>query len=251
MSSEDSQDSASERSDPAFRRVLLKLSGQILGGDLGIGLNPTRIDSIASELAQVRRDFDIQLGLVVGGGNIIRGARSESGFSDRVAADHMGVLATAINSLALKDHLEQNGVSCALMTAIEIPGVAEPFMRDRAIRYLEEGRVILFARGTGNPFLTTDAVAALRAAEIGADVFLKATKMDGIFTRDSGTDPSAEKIEVLSFDEMLSRNPGVMDAAAAALCKENNVKLIVFDFRERGNLDRILRGDSIGSTVKT
>ena len=233
---------------PAFKRVLLKLSGEALMGQSGFGIDAAVVQRIAEEIKEVH-GLGVQIALVVGGGNIFRGLSARAQRMDRVAADHMGMLATVINSLALQDALEQMGVVTRVLSAVEMRSVAEPYIRRRAIRHLEKGRVILLAAGTGNPYVTTDSAAALRAMELKAEVLLKATRVDGVFTADPKLDPAAVKIQKLSYLEVLDRGLRVMDTTAISLCMDNMLPIIVFNLTERGNIRRVLMGENIGSVV--
>ncbi|HKY32155.1 MAG TPA: UMP kinase [Candidatus Polarisedimenticolia bacterium] len=233
---------------PAFKRVLLKLSGEALMGQSGFGIDAAVVQRIAEEIKEVH-GLGVQIALVVGGGNIFRGLSARAQRMDRVAADHMGMLATVINSLALQDALEQMGVVTRVLSAVEMRSVAEPYIRRRAIRHLEKGRVILLAAGTGNPYFTTDSAAALRAMELKAEVLLKATRVDGVFTADPKLDPAAVKIQKLSYLEVLDRGLRVMDTTAISLCMDNMLPIIVFNLTERGNIRRVLMGENIGSVV--
>jgi uridylate kinase len=231
-----------------YRRVLLKLSGEALMGSTSFGIDPDVVRVLSDELASVH-GMGVELALVVGGGNIFRGVKAASAGMDRVSGDHMGMLATLINSLALQDQLEQRGVQTRVLSALETRQVAEPFIRRRAIRHLEKGRVIILAAGTGNPYFTTDSAAALRAMELKAEVLLKATKVDGIFTADPVNDPSATKFDRISYREVLERGLKVMDATAISLCMDNRLPIVVFNLLEDGNIRRVVRGDAIGSVV--
>jgi uridylate kinase len=231
-----------------YRRILLKLSGEALMGDQGFGLSPTVLEGLAGEIAETQR-LGVELAIVVGGGNIHRGATGAASGPDRVTGDHMGMLATLINSLALQHSLEQQGVPTRVLSALEIHQVAEPYIRRRALRHLERGRVIILAAGTGNPYFTTDTAAALRAIEIKAEVLLKATKVDGIYTADPVHHPDATFLEHVSYMEVLTRGLGVMDTTAVTLCMDNGLPIIVFDVRKSGNIRRIVTGDRIGSRV--
>lgn len=239
-----------ERSECPYRRVLLKISGQIFAGEKRVGLSKEAIQYIASEIFRSVEETGVQMGIVVGGGNIVRGTESEAMGIERVTADYMGMLATVINSLALQNALERMGLVTRLMTALSMSQVAEPYVRRRAIRHLEKGRVVLFACGTGNPFFSTDTAAVLRASEIEAEVVLKATRVEGVYTADPNKDPRAKKLDVVDYDKMLKDKLGIVDATATALCRENNLPLIVFNFMRPGNLLRILKGESIGTIVK-
>lgn len=241
-----SDDSAS---DPVFRRILLKLSGEALLGEADYGIDPAMLSRIAREMRDVI-DAGVQAGIVIGGGNIFRGAGLAATGMDRVTADHMGMLATVMNALALQDALERIGVVARVMSAIKIHDVCEDYIRRRAIRHLEKGRVVIFAAGTGNPFFTTDSAASLRAIEIGADVVLKATKVDGVYSTDPVTDATATRYERLGYDEVIERKLQVMDTAAIALCRDQNMPLKIFNINTAGDLMRIVRGEAIGTTVE-
>jgi uridylate kinase len=231
-----------------YRRVLLKLSGEALMGSGSFGIDPEVVRILSDELASVHA-FGVELALVVGGGNIFRGVKAASAGMDRVSGDHMGMLATLINSLALQDQLEQRGVQTRVLSAIELRQVAEPFIRRRAIRHLEKGRVIILAAGTGNPYFTTDSAAALRAMEVKAEVLLKATKVDGIYDADPTSNPGAKKIPRISYREVLERGLKVMDATAISLCMDNKLPIVVFNIRQDGNIRRVIHGEPIGSVV--
>ncbi len=235
--------------DPVFRRILLKLSGEALLGEADYGIDPVMLSRIAREMRDVM-DVGVQAGIVIGGGNIFRGAGLAATGMDRVTADHMGMLATVMNALALQDALERIGVVARVMSAIKIHDVCEDYIRRRAIRHLEKGRVVIFAAGTGNPFFTTDSAASLRAIEIGADVVLKATKVDGVYSSDPVTDASATRYERLGYDEVIERKLKVMDTAAIALCRDQNMPLKIFNINTAGDLMRIVRGEAIGTTVE-
>jgi uridylate kinase len=231
-------------------RVLLKLSGEVLsGGPAGKSIEPETLKAISEELAEVHSS-GCQIGIVIGGGNIFRGVAASAVGMDRAQADYMGMLATVINALALQDALEQEGVVTRVLTAIEMRSVAEPFIRRRAIRHIEKGRVVVFAAGTGNPYFTTDTAAALRAMEIKAEVILKATKVDGIYSADPMTDPGATKFDTLSYLEVLERRLKVMDATAISLCMDNRLPIVVFNLRTHGNMKRAILGEAIGTTVR-
>jgi uridylate kinase len=232
-----------------YKRVLLKLSGEVLGGEQGYGIDPKTITAIANEIKDVVA-CGVELALVIGGGNIFRGLAASSRGMDRASADYMGMLATVINSLAMQDALEQIGVDTRVQSAIEMQAVAEPYIRRRAIRHLEKGRVVIFGAGTGNPFFTTDTAASLRAMEIGAEVIIKGTKVDGVYTADPKKDPEAVKYKSLSYIEVLKKGLGVMDATATSLCMDNNLPIIVFDLGVAGNVKRIVLGEEIGTIVK-
>ena len=229
-----------------YRRVLLKLSGEALMGGCSFGIDPDAVGAIAEEIKEVR-DLGVEMGVVVGGGNIFRGAHAKG--TERNAADHMGMLATIINGLALQDALERLGVETRLQTAIEMKAIAEPFIVRRAIRHLEKGRVVIFSGGTGNPFFTTDTAASLRASEIGASIVMKATKVDGVYDRDPMKHPGAMKFERITYIDVLTRNLQVMDATAVSLCRDNGIPIVVFDLGTRGNIRRIVCGHPTGTIV--
>jgi uridylate kinase len=233
---------------PAFRRIVLKLSGEALAGSQGYGIDPPVLDRIGQEVREVT-DLGVQIAIVIGGGNIFRGVAASAAGMDRATADYMGMLATVINALALQDALEKVGVQTRVLSAIEMRAVAEPYIRRRAIRHLEKGRVVIFAAGTGNPFFTTDTAGALRAVEIGADAIIKATKVDGVYTADPKVDPSARRIERLTYIEVLNRGLGVMDTTAISLCMDNKLPIVVFDLMRAGNIKRIVLGEPVGSIV--
>ena len=233
---------------PAYRRVLLKLSGEALLGNQQYGIDPAVIGRVASEIAEVV-GMGVQVGLVIGGGNIFRGAGLAEAGMDRVTADHMGMLATVINALALQDALERKGATARVMSALQIHEVCEDYIRRRAVRHLEKGRVVIFAAGTGNPFFTTDTAASLRAIEIGADVLMKATKVDGVYSADPVLDPAAERYGSLSFDQVLKDRLNVMDATAIVMCRENDLPLVVFNLNNAGDLIRLVRGETLGTAV--
>ena len=233
----------------AYQRVLVKLSGEALMGSQNFGIDRAVAAQIAREIAEIRA-IGIELAIVIGGGNIFRGVKASAVGMDRAQADYMGMLATVINALALQDALEQAGVQTRVVSAIEMRAVAEPFIRRRAIRHIEKGRVVVFAAGTGNPYFTTDTAAALRAMEIKAEVILKATKVDGIYTADPVTDPTATKFDTLSYLDVLDRRLKVMDATAISLCMDNKLPIVVFNLREPGNMKRAILGEPIGTTVR-
>jgi len=233
---------------PKHRRVLLKLSGEALMADKPFGLDERVVQQIATELAEVHR-LGVEMAIVIGGGNIIRGVAASNRGIDRVTGDHMGMLATVINALALQDALEKLEVPTRVQTAIEIRAVAEPLIRRRAIRHLEKGRVVIFAAGTGNPYFTTDSAAALRANEIRADVLLKATKVDGVYSADPERDANAELISEITYQQVLERDLRIMDAAAISLCRDNDLPIIVFDLTRSGNIRRVVCGEKVGSLV--
>lgn len=234
---------------PFYKRVLLKLSGEALGGEQGYGIDPRTISSIAGEIKDVM-DCGTQLALVIGGGNIFRGLAASSKGMDRASADYMGMLATMINSLAMQDALEKVGVDTRVQSAIAMQEVAEPYIRRRAMRHLEKGRVVIFGAGTGNPFFTTDTAASLRAMEIGAEVILKGTKVDGVYTADPKKDPSAVKFKSLTYIDVLKKGLQVMDATATSLCMDNSLPIIVFDITTQGNVKKVVCGEEIGTIVK-
>jgi uridylate kinase len=234
---------------PVFRRVLLKLSGEALMGDAPYGIDPAVTSQIAKEIAEVKAD-GVEIGVVIGGGNLFRGLAASAKGMDRSTADHMGMLATVINALALQDACEHAGVPTRVLTAIEMRQVAEPFIRRRAVRHLEKGRVVVFAAGTGNPYFTTDTAAALRAMEMRADVILKGTKVDGIYTADPMLDTTATRYDTISYLQVLERGLKVMDATAISLCMDNKLPIVVFNLREKGNLRRVIMGEPVGTTVK-
>ncbi len=232
-----------------YKRVLLKLSGEVLGGAQGYGIDPQTISSIALEIKDVVAS-GVELALVIGGGNIFRGLAASSKGMDRASADYMGMLATMINALAMQDALEQVGVFTRVQSAIEMQAVAEPYIRRKAIRHLEKGRVVIFGAGTGNPYFTTDTAASLRAMEIGAEVILKGTKVDGVYSADPKKVPDAVKFKTLSYIEVLKKGLAVMDATATSLCMDNNLPIIVFDVSVAGNIKRVVMGEEIGTIVK-
>ena len=233
---------------PFYGRVLLKLSGEALAGDQGFGIEPSVVDRITDEVRAVH-EMGVSLGLVIGGGNIVRGAIASQKGMDRVQADYMGMLATVINSLAVQDLLERKGVATRVMTAVRMEKVAEPYIRRRAMRHMEKGRVVIFAGGTGNPYFSTDTAAALRAIEMNSDVVIKATKVQGVFTADPALDPTAEFLPTITFREVVTRELAVMDAAAVSLCKENDLPIIVLDLENRGAVTAAVRGEQVGTLV--
>jgi uridylate kinase len=232
---------------PRFRRILLKLSGEALLGGSSYGIDPEAVRALCAELAQINA-MGVEIALVVGGGNIFRGINAPAGM-DRVAADHMGMLATLMNALALQDSLEHAGVTTRVLSALEIRQVAEPFIRRRALRHLEKGRVVILAAGTGNPYFSTDTAAALRAMEVKAEVLLKATKVDGVYTADPRKDPGAVLLKRVGWQEALERGLKVMDSTAISLCMDNRLPILVFNVRVPGNVRRILTGEDVGSIV--
>jgi uridylate kinase len=233
---------------PIFKRILLKLSGEVLAGTQGYGVDAVRVREIARELREIV-DLGVELALVIGGGNIFRGLGPAAKEMDRVAADHMGMLATVINAIALQDALEKQGAATRVMTAVAMHQVAEPFIRRRAIRHLEKGRAIIFAAGTGNPYFSTDTAAALRAAEIHADVIMKATKVDGIYSADPQKVKDATLYSEISYRDIISQDLRVMDSTAVSLCRENNLPIVVFNLNVPGNIARVVLGEKIGSLV--
>jgi len=233
---------------PAYKRILLKLSGEALMGGDQFGIDPASIDRIATEVKQLS-DLGVEVGTVIGGGNLFRGAGLAEAGMERVTADHMGMLATVMNALAMQDALERQGVYARVMSAIRINEVCEDYIRRRAIRHLEKGRVVIFAAGTGKPFFTTDSAASLRAIEINADVLLKATKVDGVYSADPFKVPDAKRFHRLTFDEALDRRLQVMDATAMVMCREHAMPLKVFDIFRPGNLRRVVFGEDVGTTV--
>ncbi|HUG28170.1 MAG TPA: UMP kinase [Gemmatimonadales bacterium] len=235
--------------DVAYRRALLKISGEALAGARGVGLDYQVIESLAQEIKEVHA-MGVGLGLVVGGGNIVRGTIASQAGMDRVSADYMGMLATVINALAFQDILEKSGVETRVMTAIRMESLAEPYIRRRAIRHMEKGRLVIFAGGTGNPFFSTDTAAVLRALEIEAEVILKATGVDGIYTADPKDNPSAEFIPELSFQDAIVNGYAVMDANAFGLCKANALPIVVFNINQPGAIERVLRGERVGTIVR-
>jgi uridylate kinase len=236
-------------SEPVYRRVLLKLSGEALMGDQGYGIDPHVVQYLADEIWEVAK-LDVEVALVIGGGNIFRGLAASTHGMDRVSGDQMGMLATLINAVALQDGLEKRGLVTRLISAIEVRSIAEPFIRRRALRHLEKKRVVIFAAGTGNPYFSTDTAAALRAMEIHAEVILKATKVDGIYDRDPQLSKDAVKLVELDYMEVLSKQLKVMDSTAISLCMDNQMPIIVFNLKEKGNIKRIICGEKIGSLIR-
>jgi uridylate kinase len=234
---------------PIYRRILLKLSGEALAGEEGYGIDSKVLDFIAEEIKEIY-ELGVEIAIVIGGGNIFRGIQGAAKGMERASADYMGMLATVLNALSLQYALEKLGVNTRVQTAIEMKELAEPYIRRRAIRHLEKGRIVIFAAGTGNPFFTTDTAAALRAMEIGAEVILKATKVDGVYTADPMLHPQAERFKELSYLEVLQKQLRVMDSTAVSLCMDNNLPIIVFSLQEKGNMKRILLGEDIGTIVK-
>ena len=231
-----------------YKRILLKLSGESLMGSKQFGIDNQRLANYAAEIKEIH-EMGIEIAIVIGGGNIFRGVQAEEGGMDRTHGDYMGMLATMINSMALQSALETSGLQTRLLSAIEMKAIAEPFIRRRAVRHLEKGRIVIFGAGTGNPFFTTDSAASLRAIEINADVILKGTRVDGIYTADPFKDSSAIKYEQITFDEVYQQGLNVMDLTAFTLCKENNLPIIVFDMDTPGNLKDLLKGEKVGTLV--
>lgn len=234
-----------------FKRIVLKLSGEALAGDQGFGINPLVVEEIAKEIAEIARTTDLQIAIVVGGGNIWRGFAGSAKGMDRASADYMGMIATVMNSLALQDALENAGAATRVQTAIAMQEVAEPYIRRRAIRHLEKGRIVIFAAGTGNPYFSTDTTAALRAAEIEADAILMAKKFaDGVYDSDPRTNPDAKKFDELTYMDVISRELKVMDATSTTLCKDNNIPIVVFSMDIPGNITRAAKGEVVGTIVR-
>ena len=234
---------------PAYKRILLKISGEALMGDAGYGIDPKVAQRIAREVREVA-ELGVEVAMVVGGGNIFRGLKASAQGMDRASADYMGMLATVMNAIALQDALEKEDTFTRVVSAIEMREVAEPFIRRRAVRHLEKGRIVIFAAGTGNPYFTTDSAAALRVLEIKADVLMKATSVSGIYTADPRKDATAVKIEELDYKRLLRDELAVMDASAVALCKDNGMPILVFDMTVPGNIKRVVLGERIGSLVR-
>jgi len=233
---------------PVYQRVLLKLSGEAMMGDQEYGIDPLVVQTVAQEVQEIRA-LGVEVAIVIGGGNIYRGVAASAEGMDRTSADHMGMLATVINSLALQDALEKMGVFTRVLSAIEMNRIAEPYIRRRAVRHLEKGRVVIFAGGTGNPFFTTDTAAALRAMEVKSQVILKATKVDGVYDSDPMVNPKAKKFERLSYIEVLNLGLRIMDATAISLCMENRLPIIVFNLAQGGNIKRVVLGRKIGTAI--
>ena len=234
---------------PSYKRIMLKLSGEALAGQQGYGIDPDIILGIAREIREVV-DLGVQLAIVIGGGNIFRGLAASSAGMDRASADYMGMLATVMNSLALQDALEKAGVITRVQSAREKQAIAEPYIRRRAVRHLEKGRLVIFGAGTGNPFFTTDTAASLRAIEIGAEIILKATKVDGVYNADPAKDKNAVKYDQLSYLDVLKQGLEVMDSTATSLCMDNDLPILVFDLTTSGNIQRVVCGEQIGTVVK-
>jgi uridylate kinase len=233
---------------PKYGRILLKLSGEVLAGEGSFGIDASRVAALATEVAEVART-GIQIGLVVGGGNFFRGVAAAAQNMDRVAADHMGMLATVINALALQDALEKQGVPTRVMTAIEMHEVAEPYIRRRAIRHLEKGRIVIFAAGTSNPYFSTDTAATLRGLEIHAEVVAKATRVDGVYDKDPLKNSDAVRFAEISYSDVLAKNLRVLDASAVAMCRDNKLAIVVFNLNVRGNIMRMAMGEPIGTLI--
>jgi uridylate kinase len=233
---------------PRYRRILLKLSGEALMGGQGYGIDPEVVMAVARQISRVR-DHRVEVAVVIGGGNIFRGLQGGAKGIDRTQGDYMGMLATVINALALQDALEKIGVPTRVQSAITMAAIAEPYIRRRAVRHLEKGRVIILAAGTGNPYFTTDTTAALRGVELGAEVILKATKVDGVYSADPIKDPTAERYQSLSYMEVLNRGLTVMDSTAITMCMDNNLPIIVFDLMQEGNIEKVVLGEEIGTLV--
>jgi len=232
-----------------YKRILLKLSGEVMAGPLSFGIDPDRVKSLAAEISAIAQ-AGVQIGVVVGGGNIFRGIKLAAKNMDRVTGDHMGMLATVINSLALQDALEHMGVHTRVMSAIEMNEVCEPYIRRRAIRHLEKGRIVIFAAGTSNPYFSTDTGAALRALEIRAEIIAKATKVDGVYDKDPMKFPDAVKYEEISYTEVLTKSLGVMDATSIAMCRDNKLPIIVFNLNTNGNMMRMSMGEPVGTVIR-
>ena len=233
-----------------YPRILLKLSGEVLAGDAGFGIQPAVLRGLAEEIRDVHA-LGTQIGVVIGGGNIIRGVTASSEGMDRSTADYMGMMASIMNSVALQDALESLGLATRVLSALEVKEVAEPYIRRRAVRHFEKGRIVIFAGGTGNPYFTTDTAAALRAAEVHASVVLKATKVDGIYTADPARDANATRYDELTYDEAIQKNLRFMDQAAISLCRENGLPIVVFDMTVPGNLAKVVSGETVGTVVRS
>ncbi|GHB37803.1 UMP kinase [Mongoliitalea lutea] len=233
-----------------YKRILLKLSGEALMGEKNYGIDPNRLDQYAQEIKKIK-ELGVEVAIVIGGGNIFRGVQAENTGIDRVQGDYMGMLATLINAMALQSALEQNGMFTRLMSGIKVESVCEPFIRRRAIRHLEKGRIVIFGAGIGNPYFTTDSTASLRAIEVEADVVLKGTRVDGVYTADPEKDKTATKYDNLSFQEAYEKNLNIMDMTAFTLCQENNLPIVVFDMNKPGNLKKLIEGEIIGTLITT
>ncbi len=241
---------SSEKTIPKYKRVLLKLSGEALQGPGQFGISSDVIEYVSEEIKSLH-SLGVETAIVIGGGNIFRGVSSSSKGMDRSTADYMGMLATVINALALQDFLERKGLSTRVQTALEIKQVAEPFIKRRAIRHLEKGRIVIFASGTGNPFFTTDTAATLRALQMGADIIMKATKVDGIYDKDPVKNKDASKFTELTYMEILKKGLKVMDATSISLCMEGSIPIVVFDLFEKGNMEKVIRGEKVGTIVRS
>ena len=235
---------------PRWSRIVLKLSGEALAGDAGMGIDATVLHSIAADVTEVGADLGIGVAIVVGGGNFWRGRIGAGKGMDATQSDHMGMLATVMNALALQDAFERLGTPTRVQTAVEMPRIAEPYIRRRAIRHLEKGRVVIFAAGTGNPFFTTDTAAALRAAEMHCDALLKGTQVDGVYDADPKKDPNAKRYDEVSFTEVLNKDLKVMDSTAIAFCRDNQIPIVVFDLSVKGNIRSLLEGNRVGTLVR-
>ena len=235
-------------SSPAFRRILLKLSGEVLAGEQGFGIDPKKATELAKEVKSIY-DMGVSIGLIIGAGNIFRGLQAASKGMDRVTGDYLGMLATIMNAISLQDALEKVGVETRTLSAITVSKIAEPYIRRRALRHMEKGRLVIIAGGTGNPYFTTDTAAALRATELHAEVLIKGTKVDGVYDKDPVVNSDAKRYKSISFNEVLSKNLRVMDLTAITLCKENALPIRVFNINNKGDLKRLLNGEDIGTTV--
>ena len=233
---------------PGYRRILLKLSGEVLAAGAKFGIDPEKVQALAAEVAEVART-GVQIGLVVGGGNFFRGVAAAARNMDRVAGDHMGMLATVINAIALQDALEQQGIPTRVMTAIAMQQVAEPYIRRRALRHLEKGRIVIFAAGTSNPYFSTDTAAALRALEVKAEVLAKGTRVDGVYDKDPEKHADAVRFSSIDYNNVLARDLRVMDSSAVAMCRENRLPILVFDLNQPGNIMRMTQGEPIGTLI--
>jgi len=243
------QSSSGSPQQPLYKRVLLKLSGEVLMGDTASGIDPATMNRLAKELIDVRQS-GVELAIVIGGGNIFRGNMGTASGMDRASADYMGMLATMMNAIALQDAIERHGASVRVISALQVKEVAEPYIRRRAVRHLEKGRILIFAAGTGNPYFTTDTAASLRAMEIQADAVLKGTKVDGVYTADPATHADAKRYDSLTFTEALTKRLGVMDATAMSLCRDNQMPIVVFDVTTPGQMLKILSGHGVGTLVR-
>jgi len=232
----------------SYKRILLKLSGEALMGKQSYGIDPDRLEQYAMEIQKVK-ELGVEIAIVIGGGNIYRGVQAEASGIDRVQGDYMGMLATVINAMAIQSTLEKHGMYTRLMSGIKMEAVCEPFIRRRAVRHLEKGRIVIFGAGIGNPYFTTDSTASLRAIEVEADVVLKGTRVDGVYTADPEKDPNAVRFEKLSFEEVIQNGYSIMDMTAFTLCHENNVPIIVFDMNKQGNLEKLIQGEKVGTLI--